>query len=88
MIDFSLNAFIKLCLLDTGEKILELQKRLVPGTGYVFYRPLQQSVRAFCDGDKEGAAKIISKPTNEIERERNKDAFDIFCKKFGKSNSL
>lgn len=88
MINFSLNGFIKLCLLDTGEKISELQKRLTPKPGYDFYRPLQQSVHAFCDGDKEKAVKIISKPANDVERERNKDAFDVFCKKFGKSNSL
>lgn len=59
MINFSLNGFIKLCLLDTGEKISELQKRLTPKPGYDFYRPLQQSVHAFCDGDKEKAVKKI-----------------------------
>ena len=88
MINFSLNTFIKLCLLDTGDKISELQKHLGPHQGFGFYLPLKQSVRAFCDGDKEKAVKIISNPANEIQRERNKDAFDVFCKKFGKSNSL
>ena len=87
MITFSLNTFIKICLLDTGGRISEIQKRLSGAGGYDFYKPLQQSVRAHCKGDEKRIAEILAAPTNSVERSHNKAAFAAFAKKFGKKKS-
>lgn len=88
MITFSLNTFIKISLLDTGGRIAEIQKRLVGKGGYDFYKPLQQAVRAHCDGDHSEALAILKRPNNDVERKHNKVAFDSFNAKFGSSKSL
>ncbi len=88
MITFSLNTFIKISLLDTGGRIAEIQKRLVGKGGYDFYKPLQQAVRAHCDGDHSKALAILKRPSNDVERKHNKVAFDSFNAKLGSSRTL
>ena len=88
MITFSLNTFIKISLLDTGGRIAEIQKRLVGKGGYDFYKPLQQAVRAHCDGDNSEALTILKRPTNDVERKHNQIAFDSFNAKYGSSRTL
>ncbi|MEM6309976.1 MAG: hypothetical protein AAF754_07990 [Pseudomonadota bacterium] len=88
MITFALNTFIKICLLDTGGRISEIQKRLEGKGGYDFYKPLQQAVRAHCDGYPQKAADILNRPHNATERKYNQEAFDSFNQKFGSIRSL
>ncbi len=88
MIKFSLNAFIKTCLLDTGGRISEIQKRLNNSGGYDFYHSFQKAVRAHCGGQSEEVEEILEQPSNEVERRRNRSAFESFDLKFGSSRSL
>lgn len=84
----SLNTFIKLCLLDTGGRIAEIQKRLSSDKGYDFYKPLQKAVRAFSNNSEPSAEEILAAPVNEIERAHNRKAFDSFKNKFGSIRTL
>lgn len=88
MLTFSLNTFLKLCLLNTGDRISEVQKRLSGPGGYNFYRPLQSSVRAHCKGQYEEAQDILDAPANRSEREHNRAAYENFDAKFGSIRSL
>jgi hypothetical protein len=88
VITFSLNTFIKICLLDTGGRISEIQKRLSGSGGYDFYKPLQKAVRAHCAGEKANAGGILNAPVNEIERKYNREAFKSFEAKFGSVKTL
>jgi hypothetical protein len=88
LITFSLNTFIKVCLLDTGGRISEVQKRLAKPGGYDFYKPLQGAVRAHSDGDFSQAKTILGAPVNETERKYNQDAFNAFKLRFGSIKSL
>jgi len=86
---FSLNTFIKLCLLDTGGRISEIQKRISGAGGYEFYKPLQTAVRSHCsEKDSIKIDEILNAPNNDIERKYNKAAFDSFHAKFGTSKSI
>ncbi|MEP5170945.1 MAG: hypothetical protein ABJQ23_14915 [Shimia thalassica] len=88
MITFSLNTFIKICLLDTGGRISEIQKKLSGSGGYDFYKPLQNAVRSHCAGQQAEVEDILEAPTNEIERKHNQSAYDGFATRFGKTKSL
>ena len=88
LITFSLNTFIKICLLDTGGRISEIQKRLVRKGGYDFYKPLQQAVRAHSHGDHAKAMDLLDKPQSEVEKKHNQDAFAEFEKRFGSMTTL
>lgn len=88
MITFSLNTFIKICLLDTGGRISELQKRLSGPGGYDFYKPLQKAVRAHCAGQKTKVDEFLDAPAKEIERRYNREVFESFESKFGSVKTL
>lgn len=88
MIRFSLNTFIKICLLDTGGRISEIQKRLNGSGGYDFYKPFQKAVRAHCSGEIHKVGAILKSPKNSVERKRNSEAFQEFNTKFGSIQSL
>lgn len=88
LITFSMNTFIKICLLDTGGRITEIQKRLSSAGGYDFYKPLQKAVRAHASGHKEKISSILDAPTNDVERKHNKTAFSSFETKFGTGINL
>lgn len=89
MVVFSLNTFIKICILDTGARISEIQKRLSGSGGYDFYKPLQTAVRSHCSqNDPIEIDKILNAPSNDIERIHNKAAFESFQRKFGASKSI
>ena len=88
MIVFSLNTFVKICLLDTGGRISEIQKRLNGSGGYDFYKPLQNAVRAHSSGRHVKASQILAAPSNEIERKRNNLAFAAFDARFGALRSI
>ena len=88
MINFSLNTFIKICSLDTGGRISEIQKRLSSQGGYDFYKPLQGAVKAYSSGDLESASKALAAPTNLVERNHNAAAYSSFLKKFGTIRSI
>lgn len=86
MINFSLNTFIKICLLDTGQRIAEIQKRLSGGTGYDFYQSLQKAVRLYAPGNPDEATSILE--VNAVERRHNQEAFNRFEGKFGGLRSI
>lgn len=88
LLNFTMNSFIKISLLDTGGRISEIQKRLNSTNGYDFYKPLQSSVRAHCNGGYDQANEILANPTNETERKYNLAAFEKFRDKFGSARSL
>lgn len=88
MITFSLNAFIKLCLLDTGDQITEIQKRLNNSSGYDYYRTLNKAVRSYSGNRDANIEVTLNSPRNSVERDRNKKAFNIFKNKFGSSRNL
>jgi hypothetical protein len=86
---FSLQTFIKLCLMDTGGRISEIQKKLEATGGYDFYNSFQRATRIFCEDKKsEKPTKILAAPVKEAERKHNNDAFEAFKAKFGSSKSL
>ncbi len=88
MLNFSLNTFIKICLLDTGQRIGEIQKRLSGSGGYDFYQSMQKAVRFHASGKPQKASHVLLAPTNPVERKYNQDAYNRFVDKFGKSKSL
>lgn len=88
MITFSMNTFIKICLLDTGDQIKEIQNRLSRAGGYEFYRPLQKAVRAHSGGKIEDVSGILDAPANDVERKHNKTAYSNFAAKFGTGKNL
>lgn len=88
MIKFSLTTFIKICLLDTGGRIAEVQKRLSGQGGYEFYKPLQKAIRLYCDDEPDAAQAVLAAPTNATERKYNQEAFKSFEAKFGSIQSL
>ncbi|WP_417723533.1 hypothetical protein [Salipiger sp.] len=88
MIAFSLNTFVKICLLDTGGRISELQKRLTSAGGYDFYKPLHKAIRTYCPGEPQKVTQILDAPVKDIERKYNADAFKYFASKFGTSKGL
>ena len=79
---------MKLCLLDTGGRISEIQRRLTSPGGYDFYKPLQRAVRAHCSGQQELVNDILGSPVNDNERRYNQEAFEKFLAKFGGVRSL
>lgn len=88
VITFTLNTFIKICLLDTGSRISEIQKRLSGSGGYDFYKPLQKAVRAHCSSESSKVDGILNAPVKEIERKYNREAFESFQAKFGSVKTL
>jgi hypothetical protein len=88
VITFSLNTFIKICLLDTGGRISEIQRRLSGSGGYDFYKPLQKAVRAHCAGETMKVDRILDAPVKEVERKHNREAFESFKSKFGSIKTL
>lgn len=88
MITFSLNSFIKICLLDTGGRISEIQKRLAGSGGYDFYKPVQRAVRTHCSGEKMKVDEILDGPVKDTERQYNRKAYEKFEAKFGNVKTL
>ena len=89
MLQFSLNTFIKICLLDTGKKIPEIQKKLGDEGGYDFYNSFQRATRAKLGGKSSEEAKaLISSLSNETERKYNSALFEQVQKKFGSIRSI
>ena len=88
LINFSLNTFIKICLMDTGQRIAEIQKRLSGPGGYDFYQTMQKAVRLHTSGEVEQALSILDAPANTTERKHNKDAYSRFVSKFGNSRTI
>ena len=89
MEQFSLPTFIKICLLDTGSRIAELQKKIETQTGYDYYNSFNRAVQAFIEsGERNDADLILSQPKNEHEQKNNTAAFEAFIKKFGACKSL
>ncbi|WP_299872438.1 hypothetical protein [uncultured Sulfitobacter sp.] len=88
LINFSLNTFIKISLLDTGQRISEIQKRLSGPGGYDFYQTMQKAVRFHASGDHDKALAVLATPTNAVERKHNQEAYSRFATKFGGSKSI
>lgn len=88
MLTFSLNTFIKICLMDTGSRISEIQKRLSSTGGYDFYKTLHKAIRTFATAGQDKVEEILAAPVNDVERKRNRDAFLVFQEKFGATKSL
>ena len=88
MLNFSLNSFIKICLMDTGQHITEIQKRLSSTGGYDFYHTMQKAVRLHASGQVEEAIALVQTPVNAVERKHNLDAFKSFTSKFGSAKTL
>ena len=86
---FSLQTFIKICLMDTSGRIGEIRKKLEPSAGYDFYNSFNRATRSYCaDKDPDKANELIAVLTSDTERKHNAFAFEEFKKKFGSSKSL
>lgn len=86
---FSLQTFIKICLMDTGGRLQEIQKKLEPANGYDFYNSFQRAARVFCeDKESDKPDEILAAPVREAERKYNTDAYTAFKEKFGTSRTL
>ncbi len=89
MITFSLNTFIKVCLLDTGGRISEIQKKLDPGSGYDFYHSFQRASKlSFSGEDIEEINEVLDAPVKKVERDYNRAAFEKVKSKFGKQKNI
>ncbi|SLN28613.1 hypothetical protein ROA7450_01187 [Roseovarius albus] len=89
MLTFSLNTFIKICLLDTGGRISEIQRKLDNSGGYDFYNSFQRAMRASLNGMPENHIdNILNTPSKEVERKHNSKAFRIVKGKFGNIRSI
>lgn len=84
----SLNSFIKICLLDTGGRISEIQRRLSGSGGYDFYRTLQRAIRAYSGGDHAGAHDALAGAASDAERIHNQRGFENFQRRFGDIRTL
>ncbi|MGH1367118.1 MAG: hypothetical protein ACRBCL_00775 [Maritimibacter sp.] len=85
---FSLPSFIKVCLLDTGSRISELQKK-IEGTGHDYYNPFNRAVARYIETKKVDEAELIlDEPTQSHKRKNNTSAFNSFIEKFGSKTSL
>lgn len=86
---FSLQTFVKICLMDTGGRIAEIQRKLESASGYDFYNSFYRATRAYCeDKASDEPSVILEAPVKDTERKYNKDAFEAFKEKFGSSKSL
>ena len=86
---FSLQTFLKLSLLSTGERIAEIQKKLDGSDGYDFYNSLTKATKLRASGSEQSDIDdTLDYPTRAVERKYNREAFDVFDHKFGKSRSL
>jgi hypothetical protein len=89
MLTFSLNTFIKICLLDTGGRIQEIQKKLESSGGYDFYNSFQRATREKISGASDtDVAAILNAPSKEVERKYNTEAYNSVQNKFGSIRSL
>ena len=77
--NFSLPTFLKLCMLDTGAAISELQKRVNGPSGYDFYHTLYGAIRHYAlTKDSDESRDEILQVTNDSERSNNLQAFENF----------
>lgn len=89
MITFSLQTFLKICILDTGSRISELQKRLEGNGGYDFHKSFQQAVRLHANGGAPDQVNaLLSSPSNDVERRYNTASYQKFGTKYGNKRSL
>ena len=56
---FSLQSYIKICLMDTGNRISEIQRKLEGKTGYDYYNSFQRAVEEYCSDKKSAKPKAI-----------------------------
>lgn len=89
MTPFSLNNFIKICLLDTGGRISEIQKKLESSGGYDFYNSFQRATRAKLKGKSDAhVMSILNAPAKQAERQYNIETYNKVQAKFGSIKSI
>lgn len=89
MYTFSLQSFIKICQLDTGSRIAEIQKKLDSTGGYDFYNSFQRATKCrLTTLDKGEVSDILDAPSKEIERQHNRVAYNKLIEKFGSIKTL
>lgn len=86
---FSLQSFLKICESTTAERRAAIDRKLSLDAGYDFYRTLSKAIRAFAAADSpDSIDDVLDSPSNAVERERNRAAFDSFKKRYGRLSSL
>ena len=89
MYSFSLPSFLKICLLDPSKQVAEVQKKVNSTGGYDYYRTLSSAITAKAKKRTEDEIlDILMSPTNAAERELNKNAYQVFNKRYGKRTGL
>lgn len=86
---FKLGAFVRLCQMDTGQRIAAVERKLSAITGYDFYHSLTKAIRAYLKGcGPEQIEEILLSPKNAVEREYNIAAYKSFVERYGKMRSI
>ncbi|MDW4548843.1 hypothetical protein R5H32_05700 [Defluviimonas sp. D31] len=86
---FSLSTYIKLCLLDTGRQISEIQKKLSSTGGFDFYWTLSKAIAAYIDGKSDDEINdILLSSSSPSQQTYNTAAYENFIKRFGKKKNM
>lgn len=86
---FSLSSFLRLCQMDTGQRIVAVDKKLNAGASYNFYQTLTRAIRAHLSGASSDVVEdILSSPSNAVEREYNVAAFKAFTERYANIRSV
>lgn len=86
---FSLQSFLKICESTTAQRRLAIDRKISLDSGYDFYRTLSRAIRLFAEGASiDDVDELLDSPSNAVEREKNKAAFDSFKERYGKLSSL
>lgn len=86
---FSLASYLRICQLDTGQKITAIERKLNSTTGYDFYHSLNRAIRARVGGKStEEIEDILLSPSNAAEREYNLAAYRVFETRHAKRRGI
>ncbi|MBO9396140.1 hypothetical protein J7400_05585 [Shimia sp. R9_2] len=86
---FTLSSFIRLCQLDTDQKIAAIDKKINGGASYNFYQSLTRAIRAHLAGESSDVVDdILQSPTNAVEREYNTAAYQGFSERYASKRKI
>jgi len=88
-VNFSLGSFLRLCQLDTDQKLRSIERKLRDGSGYDYYHTLNKAIREHLRGSSsEYIQDILMSPSNASEREYNLAAYKTFSKRYGSKRTV
>lgn len=86
---FTLASFLRICQLDTGQKITAIERKVNSAAGYDFYNSLSRAIRARADAKStEEIEDILLSPRNAAEREYNVAAYRVFEKRYARRRDI